>query len=79
MKYTQLILFLFVSITILLSACSTTPVGDVVAEPESVEQDLAELQTPTSDCPYGLHDDAYPGACGQYQDGDGNHICDLSE
>lgn len=32
-----------------------------------------------SDCPKGLVDDPYPGACGLYIDADGNGICDYSE
>ena len=30
-------------------------------------------------CPYGLHNESYPGTCGLYKDVDGNKICDLSE
>ena len=32
-----------------------------------------------SECPYGLTDDSYPGACGLYVDGDGDALCDHSQ
>lgn len=31
------------------------------------------------DCPYGLHNDPYPGECALYKDVDSNKICDLSQ
>ncbi|NOX71936.1 MAG: hypothetical protein GXO64_04550 [Candidatus Micrarchaeota archaeon] len=31
------------------------------------------------ECPFGRHNDPYPGKCGRYVDGYGNGICDLSE
>jgi polyferredoxin len=30
-------------------------------------------------CPFGIHDDSYPGMCGLYRDLDNNNLCDLSE
>lgn len=30
------------------------------------------------DCPYGIHDDSYPGYCSLYIDRDNDGVCDLS-
>lgn len=30
-------------------------------------------------CPFGIHEDSYPGMCGLYRDYDNNNLCDLSE
>ncbi len=35
--------------------------------------------SPKIECPNGIEDDPYPGACGLYTDEDLNNICDWSE
>ena len=41
--------------------------------------DQAKQESQTTDCPFGLVDDPYPGQCRRYRDNDGNGICDYSE
>jgi NapH/MauN family ferredoxin-type protein len=42
--------------------------------------DYSALQSQkTIECPWGIHDDAYPGQCGIYVDKNNDGICDLSE
>jgi len=53
-------------ILLFLVGCSSNEITDEVTE---------EI----SNCPRGLVNDEYPGACGSYIDIDENQICDYSE
>lgn len=56
----------------------------IVFDTEAVREYVKNYKAPEQvivkeTCPYGLHNESYPGTCGLYKDVDGNRICDLSE